>query len=74
MRQYKLTSDIIIETVNTGSAWVHKGNGIRVTHIPTRMVFECTEHASSHKNARECHSALEEWLKTQEYLELNEER
>lgn len=44
--------DLSISTFNTGSAWVPRHNGVRVTHLPTKMFEECAEHRSEHANKR----------------------
>lgn len=54
----RLVGDVIIQDVNTGSAWVRRHNGIRLTHVPSRLVLECCEHDSQHKNLAACYAAL----------------
>lgn len=50
--------DLSISTFNTGSAWVPRHNGVRVTHVPTKMFEECSEHRSEHANKQQAFEAL----------------
>ena len=51
-------SDLEISTYNTGSAWAAKFNGVRILHIPTRIVATCATSESVHKNRHEAELAL----------------
>ena len=62
--------DLEISTFNTGSAWVPNYNGVRILHIPTRLVAECGEHRSQHRNRAQAMDDLaakvESWKPTKE--------
>lgn len=51
-------NDLEISTYNTGSAWVPKFNGVRILHIPTRLVVTCETTKSVHKNRHEAELLL----------------
>ena len=51
-------SDLEISTYNTGSAWMAKFNGVRILHIPTRIVVTCEANESVHKNRHEAELML----------------
>ena len=53
-------SDLEVSTYNTGSAWVPKFNGVRILHIPTRIVATCAISESVHKNRHDAELALAE--------------
>ena len=53
-------SDLEISTYNTGSAWVAKFNGVRILHIPTRIVVTCETAESVHKNRHDAELLLAE--------------
>lgn len=53
-------SDLEISTYNTGSAWVAKFNGVRILHIPTRIVVTCETTESVHKNRHDAELLLAE--------------
>ena len=43
-------NDLEMSTYNTGSAWVPRFNGVRILHIPTRIIVTCAANESVHKN------------------------
>lgn len=59
VKQFKY---IVINTFNTGSSWVENNSGVQVVHIPSGMIFECSDKKSAHANKIECMRALNEWL------------
>ena len=54
--------DILITTLNTGSAWVPKLNGIIIYYKPLDKYYECTAYDSLHRNKAVCMRMLEEDL------------
>ena len=61
--------DIIVETIpfRTGGFGVHKsGSGIRITHLPTRIVAERTSERSQHSNRQRALDDLEQLLAARE--------
>lgn len=67
IKVYKLPNtpeaDIVIDVINIGSSWVEKYVGIRIIHIPTRTVIECTDEKTAHANKARCMERLEQILK-----------
>ena len=59
----KLDTDIIVETINTGSSWIPKYNGIRLTHIPSKVIVKCCDYDSKHKNYVEAFKTLNSLIK-----------
>lgn len=54
--------DIITQSINLGSAWVSKDVGIRLIHIPTRIMAECTSSDREHANRFKAVKMLDEAL------------
>lgn len=63
VKQYPFEGDIIIIPVNLScGAWQDNYSGIKIIHIPTKMVFESTENVSDHANKARCYEALIQYL------------
>lgn len=54
--------DFSVSTINTGSSWVPRNNGVRVTYTPTGEFVECIEHRGVFANKAEAYQKLLELL------------
>ena len=61
--------DLVIETLTTGSGWIARSEGVRITHMPTRIKVSSLSDRSAHRNKVLAMDQLKEEL--QHYCEVN---